>query len=297
MENKKKYVDLHIHTNKSDGLFSPTEIIYKANENNTTFISICDHDTIKGIEELQLNLLENMIGVNGVEFSSYLNIEEKRIKLHILGYGFNKNSDYLLKLVEEMKIKRMQAHKKVLNLLKVMSIPLPEKSISQLDMERYCWFDREIIKCLEIENYNLAKIEQLRNYFKTNRFSYGKDYELESSRVIDAIKSAGGIAVLAHPMAYRLPRNDVLKIIKKLANIGIDGVEIYQSDCTFEDSEYLLNISNKYKLLYSVGSDFHRETNSDGRIIGNGINRNLCVEETSLSNKILEKKLFFERNK
>ena len=297
MEKNKNYVDLHIHTNKSDGVFSPKEIVRIANENNTNLISICDHDTIKGIPELQTNLLKNMKCVNGVEFSSYLNTEERKIKLHILGYGFNENSTTLLNLLEEMKQKRILAHKRVLNFFKETLLSLPEESISELDMERYCWFDREIIKCLEKESYNLEIIEQLKKHFKNCRFSYGNDYEIESSRVIETIKSSGGIAVLAHPMTYKLSREEIVKVIKKLAFIGIDGIEIYQSDCSLDDIKYLMDIANKYDLLCSAGRDFHRIINSDGREIGKGINGNLCVEETSLSNEILEKKLFFEGNK
>lgn len=297
MEKYNNYIDLHIHTNNSDGMYCPSEIVELANQNNTTFISISDHDTIKGLPELKSNLLKNMIGVNGVEISSYLNIDGRRIRLHILGYGFDEKSIKLLNLLEEMKQKRISAHKQVLNFLKENLKTLPENSILELDMERYCWFDREVIKCFEKENYNPITIENLRRHFKQNRFSYGIDYELDFSRVIDTIKSSGGIAVLAHPMAYNLCREDVLKVIKKVVNIGIDGIEIFQSDCPKPDTKNLANIAIKYNLLCSVGSDFHKEINSDGRKIGKGIDDNLCIEETSLSNKILEKKMYFKGTK
>jgi len=294
MESKKGYIDLYIHTNKSDGVFNPTEIINIAFENQTSFISICDHDTIDGINEFKLNLLKNMNGINGVEFSTYININGKRRKLHILGYGFETNSFYILKLLEEMKQKRIYAHIDVLDYIKSKIKKVPDEEISKLDMGRYCWFDREVIKCLEDGKVDKETILTLKKHFKENRFSYGNDYELNVIDVINAIKMSGGYAILAHPMAYGFQKNEITEIILKLIDIGIDGIEIFQSDCSIEDSMYLKSIVDKYNLLYSVGSDFHRIINSDGRMIGCGINNNLCIEETSLTNKILEKKKYFK---
>lgn len=293
MDSKEKYIDLHIHTNKSDGAFEPSEIIKMANKNQTSIISICDHDTIEGIKEFKSNLLKDMQGIYGVEFSSYIDINGKKTKLHILGYGFEPTSIYILKLLEEMKQKRLSAHIDALNYIKDKIINLPEERISKLNMERYCWFDKEIIKCLEEEKNNIEIIENLKKHFQKNRFSYGNDYELNVFDVINAIKLSGGYAILAHPMAYKLSRDEIFKIIIKLIDIGIDGIEIFQSDCSIEDSIFLKNIVNKYNLLYSVGSDFHRTINSDGRMIGLGIDNNLCIEETSLTNKMLEKKKYF----
>lgn len=287
------YIDLHIHTFNSDGHYSPKEVIRVAKQNNTNFIAISDHDTIKGLDEFKSNLESGMIGVNGVEFSSYIVHDNKKVRLHILGYCFDKNNLKLLSLLSEMKEKRVSSHLHLLKMLREEIPNFPENNISKLDMEKYCWFDREIIKCLEGANYSIDTIEYYKEYFRYNKFSYGSDYDLKVKRVIDAIKSANGFVVLAHPMVYKINRDDITKIIIKLTTMGLDGIEIYQSDCSYEDSIYLKSLADKCNLLTSVGSDFHRSINSDGRIIGKGINQNLCVEETSLTNKILEKKKHF----
>ncbi len=137
-------------------------------------------------------------------------------------------------------------------------------------------------------------MEEIQRYFFENRFGYGDDYCLDSRDVIAALNSVGCFSVLAHPMSYGLEKNDIEILIKELANIGISGVEIYQPDCTFADMMYLKGITERFGLLYSVGSDFHRLINSDGRLIGRGINDNLCVRETTLSNKLLEKRLYYK---
>lgn len=294
MQKNSGYIDLHIHTNNSDGWHSSKEIIKLAKENNTNFIAISDHDTINGLKEFENNLEEGMLGVLGVEFSSYIIHNYKKVNLHLLGYGFDKNNDKLNFILNEMKEKRLHAHLCLLKTLKENLINITEESISKIDIERYCWFDREIIKIMENDNYSQDIIDFYKNYFKKNKFTYGKDYNLNVNDVIDAIKSANGFVVLAHPMAYKLDRNEIMEIILKLSKLGLDGIEVYQSDCSFEDSLYLNNISKKYNLLNSVGSDFHRILNSDGREIGKGINSNLCLEETLLTNKILEKKRYIK---
>lgn len=297
MQKRKSYIDLHIHTLNSDGYYFPKEIIDLAQKNDTNFIAISDHDSINGLSEFKLNLKEGMIGVSGVEFSSFILINNKKIKLHILGYGFDVDNPKILTLLNEMKQKRITSHVNLLNTVKDKLLRLPEDSLSKIDMERYCWFDREFVKCLEKEKYPTDIIDYYKKYFKSNKFSYGSEYGLDVSRVIDAIKSANGYVVLAHPMAYKLDRDDVTEIIRKLTILGIDGIEVYQSDCKAEDSLYLMEVADRYNLLSSVGSDFHRDFNSDGRSIGIGINSNLCIEETSLTNKILELKKCFKGSK
>lgn len=296
MQKMNGYIDLHIHTTNSDGHFSPKEIVNLAYDNNTSFISISDHDSINGIEELKENLKDGMIGINGVEFSSYILINNKKVKLHILGYCFDANNEKLQCLLKEMREKRISAHLNLLKDAKEKILKLPEESLSVIDMEKYCWFDREFIKCLEKEKYSPDIIEYYKNYFKNNRFSYGSEYDLDVTRVIDAIKSANGYVVLAHPMAYKLTRKEITDVIKKLVDLGIDGIEVYQSDCCINDSLYLNDLANKYHLLESVGSDFHRKINSDGRIIGKGINENLCITETTLTDQILTKKKYYKRD-
>lgn len=198
MLKRKSYIDLHIHTLNSDDYYSSKEIIDLAQKNETNFIAITDHDSINGLSEFKLNLKEGMTGVSGVEFSSFILINNKKIKLHILGYGFDANNPKILALLNEMKEKRVASHLNLLNMVKDKLLKLPEDSLSKIDMERYCWFDREFVKCLEKEEYPIDIIDYYKNYFKSNKFSYGTEYDLDAKRVIDAIKSANGYVVLAH---------------------------------------------------------------------------------------------------
>ncbi len=294
-----KYIDLHIHSNNSDGTFSPKQLVDIADKNNVGMLSITDHDSISGLEELKCNIPYDMLGVKGIEFSSFIIDNNEKIKLHILGYCFDENNYLFQSLVKEMTEKRIDKHLKLLKELKEKIKKIPEEELKKININKYCWFDRKVISCLEQAKYSKEVIDEIKMYYKANRFSYGSDYDLDVKRVIEAIHLAGGYVIFAHPMAYKFSndKDTVLRIINKLIQMGIDGIEIYQSDCLSVDTLWLGKIVNDNNLLYSVGSDFHRVLNSDGRQIGLGINNNLCIKETSLTNKIIKCKKYFRRVK
>lgn len=291
------YIDMHMHTNHSDGELSPKEIINLADIEQTKILSITDHDSIAGLEEFKSSIADDMIGIKGVEFSSYIIVNNKRYKIHILGYAFDEKNGKLNKLLTELKLKRYEKHIELLTDLKKRIKAIPEKYINDLDFYRYCWFNRDVVDCFKKAGYDEDTILDLKNYYKQNRFSYGNDYNEEAKRVIDSIKEAGGYVIFAHPYAYGFDEATLANITLKLMELGIDGIEVFQSDCSDKDSIKLLNFVNENNLLFSVGSDFHRLNSSDGRMIGHGINNNLCVEETSLSNTIIDNKQYFKSKK
>ena len=294
---KKGYIDLHVHSYESDGIFSPKYLVGEANKNNVSILSITDHDTIRGLDAFRGSIPSDMIGIKGVEFSSYVVDNGDIFKIHMLGYCFDETNPAFKSLICEMADKRVNAHLGLLNVLKEKIKGFPKEKIQELGIDKYCWFDREIINYLVMQNYPTEMLESLRTYCKDNRFSYGRDYDLNARKVIDAIHSAGGYAVFAHPMAYNFSNNiDRLKnVIDKLIEFNVDGIEIYQSDCPRKDTIWLKNIADNNHLLYSVGSDFHRDVNSDGRQIGLGIDNSLCITETTLTNEIIESKKYIKR--
>ena len=294
-----KFIDLHIHSNNSDGTFTPEQLVDIADKNNVGILSITDHDSISGLEEFKCSIPPDMLGVKGIEFSSFIIDSNEKIKLHILGYCFDEKNYLFQSLVNEMTEKRIDKHLKLLKEVKEKIKRIPEEEIEKLNIYKYCWFDREVISCLKKAKYSIEIIDEVRNYYKINRFSYGGDYDLDVKRVIDAIHSSGGYVIFAHPMAYKFSndKDKVFRITNKLIHMGIDGIEIYQSDCLNEDTIWLDKIVNENNLLYSVGSDFHRVLNSDGRQIGLGISSNLCIKETLLTNEIIKSKKYFRKVK
>lgn len=294
---KKNYIDMHIHTNNSDGYFSPQEIIDMSYDNETSIIAITDHDSIDGIAQFQKSLKSNMVGINGVEISSVVNYKKQKYKLHILGYGFDLNSNSILELNNLMRDKRKKSHYEVLCNVENIIGKLPESAENLINFNKYCWFDREVIRILEREKISEKDLKNIKFYYQKNRFSYGNNYELNIDDVIDIIHKAGGLVVLAHPTDYKYDFELMKELIYYLKKKGIDGVEVFQSDCSLNNTLKLMALNKKLNLLNSVGSDFHRNINSDGREIGKGINNNLCVENISIIDELKTKKLIFKGNK
>ncbi len=296
---KNGFIDLHTHTNNSDGTFTPKQLTTMAHDNCVKILAITDHDSISGLDEFRSSIPSNMIGVKGIEFSSYVIDNDELFKIHMLGYCFDEHDTLFQGLVREMKEKRVFYHSKLLNEIKEKIHNAPVEEIEKLNINKYCWFDREIIDYLEKSKYPHEIISDIKLYCKMNRFGYGSDYDLNVMKVIDTIHLAGGYAVFAHPMAYKFSddREKVKSVINKLINMGIDGIEVHQSDCSSKDTIWLKEIVDNHNLLYSAGSDFHRIIDSDGRQVGLGIDNNLCVVETTLTNEIVKTKKYFMKSK
>ena len=130
----KIYIDMHFHSNFSDGDFSPQQLIDIANKNNTKIISIADHDTIDGLKEFKNYILKDMIGIKGVEFSSFIEENNQKSNLHILGYAFDENSTKFSDLLKEQKEKRINAHIKLLKDLKVKFKNIQEEEIQTMNL-------------------------------------------------------------------------------------------------------------------------------------------------------------------
>lgn len=281
------YVDLHAHSIYSDGHFTPMQLSDMAQKNSVGIFAISDHDTINHLIDYKNTLFDNMYGTNATEISSKIMFNGKPLKLHILAYGFDENNKEFLQVLNELKYKRMSAHIMLIETLKEQFANFPLEKVVNLDLERYCWFDRDIISCVRQSITDKDVVQLYIDYFKSHKFKYGKEYPIEAKEVIEAINSSGGISVLAHPFEYGLMPNEIKEVIKELVGYGLQGIEVYNSDCSKENSKLLMNEVNKYNLLYSAGTDYHRAINSNGKEIGIGLNHNLCIEETSVSNKLL----------
>ena len=127
-----KFIDLHIHSNNSDGTFAPKQLVDIAEKNNVGILSITDHDSISGLDEFKCNIPYDMLGVKGIEFSSFIIDNNEKIKLHILGYCFDEKNYLFQSLINEMTEKRIDKHLKLLKEVKEKIKRLPEEEIEKL---------------------------------------------------------------------------------------------------------------------------------------------------------------------
>ncbi len=242
--------DFHIHSKYSDGEYDVETIINKLNENNITNFAITDHDNVESVDYLRERNLNN---ISGVEMSSRYN----NLNMHILGYYIDGDLDELKKLcnrVSELRKARLYEH--VSKLEKEYNLQFDELDLMNLT-KKYSTLGRPHIGKLLIKYGYVSSMEEA---FKKYLFNVHSSifYRMDAKLVIDAIHKAGGIAILAHPKKIEDKYNiDIEDFLPDLVEIGIDGIEIYNSLHYNEDSKRYKDIATKYNLLISGGSDYH----------------------------------------
>ena len=256
-----KYSDLHIHSNFSDGVYSPEEIIDYARRNNVKNISITDHDSIASQyiiskEHKDINIIP------GIELSS----EYNDIELHILGYFIDIKNNDLIKLLNELSKHRVKRVEEILFNLKKYDINI---NIEDLELDYNATIGRSHVANAMVnkgyfDNYKSA----FKSYLVKGKPGYVKGFKLNYRDALELINSSGGIAVLAHPgQIYR--KIEVENILRELKCFGLKGMEVYHPSHSKDDINRFFNLSKKYKLCISGGSDFHgRELLNNEPVIG-----------------------------
>lgn len=250
--------DLHTHTNYSDGLYTPKELIDKAKDKGLNGISITDHDTIDAIPEAleYVKKFNSFEIIPGIEFSSFYYKSE----VHILGYFIDINNEELLKIIKKIKSSRWDRGIAILDKLSDLRIVLPRIEILREAKESgfigRANIARKLVQYKYVEDIN----EAFEKYLNIGRPAYVERFKLSIKETIDLIHKAGGITVLAHPGLI-----EDQNALKECLNHGIMGIECYQSKHTKAQTKKYLEFSEKNNLISTGGSDFH----GDEDILGN----------------------------
>lgn len=277
-------IDLHMHTYYSDGDLSPKEIIDLIKKSNITTFSITDHDTLTGVKKAIKHIPRNVNFIPGIEFSTYINKD----KLHILGYGIDPNNKNLNDAV-----KRYQKNSK--ERIKVIYDYLNHKHEINIPKEE---LDLLLNQSGNIGRPHLAKLLIKYNYVNDIKEAFDKYLSKAEKNtndllkrphvkeIIKLIKEAGGYSIIAHPILLKKNDQEFELFLKEMISYGIDGLEVYHSIQDKDYSNKLMNLVNKYDLLYSGGSDFHGKTVKPHIHIGTGKNKNLNIKKLSIIDKI-----------
>ena len=283
-----KTIDMHTHTNYSDGDLSPEKLIRLAIDKRIGTLAITDHDTIEGIKKVNRN--ENIIVDSGIEIINGIELSAKTDKgrMHILGYGIDLKNKALNKKMIDLKDNSINS---------VLSI------MEQIKRDYGIRFGYDDIKELVNANHNLGRPDLAKlcvkygyvtssqdafdkylidAYNKTRQTSKGLQYQ----ECLELIKNSGGIPVLAHPKSLELSEKEFLILLKEMISCGLKGIEVYHSSHSKEEMNYYLKIANKYGLLISGGSDFHGKTVKPDIELGTGKDNNIIIKKLSLLDKL-----------
>lgn len=250
-------VDLHTHSNCSDGSFTPTELMELAYEKKLSAIALTDHDTITGISEAkQAAKALSLKLIPGIEISSMYDLGNSVKEFHILGLGIDETDAPFLKKLKEFGVVRQGRNEKMLHLISEKVKPIDEEKF-------YARFDRSVItrahfaQYLHEEGIVSSVKEAFDRYLGDGKPCYVPKEGATAKEVIACILAAGGHPVLAHPTLYRLGASVLDGVVKDLKAAGLEGIEAVYSTYTPAQEREIRALAAEYELHMTGGSDFH----------------------------------------
>ena len=226
----KKY-DLHIHSKFSDGDYTLEEIVRKIRECGISIFSITDHDNIDSINAMKQIDKKGLIYIPGVELSC----NKCGYDMHILGYGIDGNNQELIQMCKSIKLRKNLRNLEVIQQLKEkFGIVISREETLKLLGEKSFVGQTTIARLL----VNNGIIPNIRFYFE-NYFPHIKPKTratIELEQAVKIIHSAGGYAILAHPISLEKSYGiRIEEIFNMFIEAGIDGIEIFNTKHTLSD--------------------------------------------------------------
>ncbi len=253
-----KLIDMHVHTNASDGVLSPEKAVQRAIENGLSGIAITDHDTVTGVLSIdQFKIPDHFTVIKGIEFSTMQNNKE----IHILGYNLDVYNTDLQELLENIQKFRSNRVYKILEKLKRFNIILDYQEVQGKEPPQAIGRPH-VAKALIRRGFVQDVSEAFDRYLAKGRLAYVERYKLETKEAIELIKDLGGFSVLAHPGL--LSDQDVFSVLDK----GVEGIEVYHPKHSHFATEKLYDLAKDRGLIITGGSDFHEFSLIKGNDIG-----------------------------
>jgi 3',5'-nucleoside bisphosphate phosphatase len=274
-------VDLHTHSNASDGDFSPAQLIREGKKKGITVLALTDHDTLGGLEDAQSEA--DAVGVRfipGIEIS----INWKRGEgvcglglggeMHLLGLGIKTPSPAFMKGIAELSRRREERNLKILDSMNALGIEaswddiLAETLSSTTDHVGRLSIGRPhfanfLVKKKIVRNRDQA----FARYLKPGKPLYVPKAGLPFGQAVAIIRESGGIPVLAHPMSLYVAWGCLPGLVKVLKSQGLMGIEAWHPIAKAKDCRRLEEMGRSLGLYITEGSDFHGTTRL-GRSLG-----------------------------
>lgn len=245
--------DLHCHSDQSDGILSPEALVSRAKANNVEVLALTDHDTVAGVRRAQKQgEIEGVKVLAGIEFSSLW----KKQGVHIVGLNVDMDAKVLQEAVQKQESSRDERARLIGEKLRELGIEGAYEGARQHAGEGV--IGRPHFAAHLVEN---GYVNSVNKAFK-KYLGIGKPGNVEQmwpqiEDVIHWILNAGGIAVLAHPVKYNMNRTRLCSLVRDFAEAGGSAIEVVSGRQMDHVTQDLAEITEKYSLKASCGSDFH----------------------------------------
>jgi predicted metal-dependent phosphoesterase TrpH len=243
-----KFADLHLHTQFSDGTFTPEELAGHGARLGFAAMALTDHDTVEGCARMAV-----ACAAAGIEFivGAELTAEHHDTELHVLGYFLDPQNQKLLAEIAKFQAVRQNRIREMVARINEMGVPLEADSVFALancKSPGRPHVARALVKAGLVSNLD----EAFERFLKKNRHAWVPKKKISALEAIELVHQAGGLAVMAHP---GLNRTD--EVIPALVDAGLDGIECFHTKHSTTMSERYLEIAEKFNLLVTGGSDCH----------------------------------------
>ena len=247
-------IDLHTHSLASDGTDTPGELINKAHASGITVLGLMDHDTVAGWDEATMYLRPGMSLVLGSEISCQT---LDGTSVHMLGMLFDRDNSALSEVLATTRDNRLTRMNRIIARLNEAGYEISiEDVLAQLapgaTLGRPHLADALIAKKLVV-----SRDEAFAELLHNNSKYYISHYSPTPEDAIKLIKQAGGVAVIAHPLASLRGRTVSIESFKSMVEAGLDGIEISHRDQSEDERELLREVVARYGIIATGSSDYH----------------------------------------
>lgn len=265
-----QYIDLHVHSCFSDGTATPEELVQLAIDSNLVAFALTDHDTVAGIARaLDAARDKNIQVIPGVELSCEYTISPSRKKeIHILGYNLDHTQPELVDTLSKIAEERDNRNRQMCKNLNAAGFPIDYESLTARfkgTILTRAHFARFLLEQGAIPSIDFAFKEILAQdgpYFVSRKY-------LTPQSGIELIKKAGGTAVLAHPLLYKMSVTELHRLLTETKGYGLRGIEAMYSRNRGNDEAFVRKLAQDFDLFITGGTDFHG-TNKPDLEIGRG---------------------------
>lgn len=275
-------VDLHVHSNKSDGSVSPSGLVDLAVSKGLCAFALTDHDTTAGIgEAVAAGKARGIEVVPGIEFST----EYKGKDIHIVGLFIDENAPAFQEQIHHFVDSRILRNRKMCQNLACAGIDIsyeklqaafPDSVITRGHYSRYL-LEHGYVKSLP---------EAFDRYLGDHTKYFVPREKITPSQAVKLILASSGVPVLAHPTLYHMGKEALASLVRTLKEAGLIGIEAIYSTYSAGEEREMRQLAARYGLLVSGGSDFHGKC-KPGLEMGTGYGKLIVPEDvlTALRNE------------
>lgn len=252
-------IDLHTHSNASDGTDSPSELIASAISSGINVLALTDHDTVAGWEEAKESLMQHPKGetlklVLGAEISCQ---DSAGTSIHMLGLLFDPTYQPLAAELEKTRENRLTRMERIIARLNDAGIEITLEEVYAQKRGDATLGRPHLADALVARGHIANRDEAFTQYLHNGSKFYLNHYSPSPTEAIRLIKAAGGVSVIAHPLASRSGRKLEPEIFAELIAAGLDGIEVHHRDNQEEEKGELIQLARDSGLVITGSSDYH----------------------------------------